>query len=135
MLFALSSLKFMQFDQDEKQKKLPIFMLLLLMLILIVVKNSGGYAFILLLPFFMAIKLDTFQKVALFLLVLPVGIQLAELNNFVSTEAFFSGEVVDFVYVVDTGMVLRPLIFLVLYVYLSLQFVYGNALERRVVYG
>jgi hypothetical protein len=135
MLFALSSLKFMQFDQDEKQKKLPIFMLLLLMLILIVVKNAGGYAFILLLPFFMAIKLDTFQKLALFLLVLPVGIQLAELNNFASSEAFFSGEVVDFVYVVDTGMVLRPLIFLVLYIYLSLQFVYGNSLERRVVYG
>lgn len=135
MLFALSALHFMQFNRKEQQRKMPILMLLLLMLVLIVVKNAGGYAFILLIPFLLATPANQAQRLLMFLLIFPLSFPLYYLDNSSPSYALITGEYYEFVYSIDTGMLLRPLAFFVLYTYVSFQFVYGNALEQRAPHG
>lgn len=129
LTFALSSLHFMKLSDTGKQENSVLLMLLLLMLVMIVVKNAGGYVFLLLFPFLFFIRNSILVSMLLFLLVLPVSYPLYELNNSISTNALLTSEVVEFQYSIDTGMILRPAVFFLLYFLLSYRLI-----GRNVVY-
>lgn len=124
--FLLSSLYFMKLSSVAKDNKSSFFILLLLMLIMIVVRNAGGYVFILLFPFILPYIRLSFVKLLLFSLVIPFGYTIYELKSNSIFLSYFSGEEVNFVLSIDTGMIIRPFVFLFLYFYLSVRFITGN---------
>jgi len=112
--YLLSSLSF----RDEERNTL---FLLLAMLIMIVVKNSGGYVFILLFPFLSSIIFNRVSLYILLLLLLPIEIPLMTLDT-ITMESFISGQQVEISRDVTSGMILRPLLFLILYYMISINF-------------
>ena len=114
--YLLSSLSF----RDEERNTL---FLLLAMLIMIVVKNSGGYVFILLFPFLSSIIFNRISLYILLLLLLPIEIPFMTLDT-ITMESFISGQQVEISRDVTSGMIIRPLLFLILYYMISINFLY-----------
>lgn len=123
LTFALSSLQFMMLSDVEKQENSVLFMLLLLMLVMIVVKNAGGYVFALLFPFILRLNISNREKYFFFLMLVPLGLSVFNFNNIYPSYALLTGELVEFQYSIDTGMILRPTFFLLLYFLLSYRFI------------
>ena len=88
---------------------------------MIVVKNSGGYVFILLFPFLSSIIFNRVALYVLLLLLLPIEIPLMTLDT-ITMESFISGQQVEISRDVTSGMILRPLLFLILYYMISINF-------------
>lgn len=122
-LFLFVSIKYFLSPTCFKIKERNTLFLLLLMLIIIVVKNSGGYVFILLLPFLSTIVFNRFSFYVFLLLILPIEITMIELDS-ILVNSFISGDQVDIGRNVTLGMITRPLLFLVLYFLISINFLH-----------
>ena len=93
------------------------------MLIMIVVKNAGGYVFILLFPFLSSVIFNRISLYILLLLLLPIEIPFMTLDT-ITMESFISGQQVEISRDVTSGMIIRPLLFLILYYMISINFLY-----------
>ena len=128
LLFGLVSIRYLFLSKHLKQKELNSVAALLLMLIMIVVKNSGGYVFILLFPFLTAMILNRSTFFMFLLLLVPLELNIIELDV-ISHQSYLSGDQVSISRNITLGMVVRPILFLTLYVYLSIKFL----LRRNVI--
>lgn len=121
VFFLLVSTKYLLSSISSKDARRNTLFLLLIMLIMIVVKNSGGYVFILLFPFLSSVIFNRISLYILLLLLLPIEIPLMTLDT-ITQESFISGQQVEVSRDVTSGMILRPLLFLVLYYMISINF-------------
>lgn len=123
MLFFLVSIKYLHLSVSAKNTERDTLQVLLLMLIMIVVKNSGGYTYILLFAFLPTIIFNRFSFYVFLLLILPAEIVLMELDT-ILVESYISKDQVDIGRDVTLGMITRPLLFLVLYFSISINFLF-----------
>lgn len=121
VFFLLVSTKYLLSSISFRDARRNTLFLLLIMLIMIVVKNSGGYVFILLFPFLSSIIFNRVALYVLLLLLLPIEIPLMTLDA-ITHESWISGQQVEISRDVTSGMILRPLLFLILYYMVSLNF-------------
>jgi len=121
-LFFLSvSIKYLLSSPFFREENRNTLFLLLIMLIMIVVKNAGGYVFILLFPFLSSVIFNRISLYILLLLLLPIEIPFMTLDT-ITHESFISGQQVEVSRDVTSGMILRPLLFLILYYMISINF-------------
>jgi len=121
IFFLFVSTKYLLSSSSFRDEERNTLFLLLIMLIMIVVKNSGGYVFILLFPFLSSIIFNRVSLYILLLLLLPIEIPLMTLD-FITMESLISGQQVEISRDVTSGMILRPLLFLILYYMISINF-------------
>jgi hypothetical protein len=121
IFFLFVSIKYLLSSSSFRNEKRNTLFLLLIMLIMIVVKNSGGYVFILLFPFLSSIIFNRVSLYILLLLLLPIEIPFMTLDT-ITHESFISGQQVEVSRDVTSGMILRPLLFLILYYMISINF-------------
>jgi len=129
IFFLFVSIKYLLSSSSFRNEKRNTLFLLLIMLIMIVVKNSGGYVFILLFPFLSSIIFNRVSLYILLLLLLPIEIPLMTLDS-ITMESLISGQQVEISRDVTSGMILRPLLFLILYYMISINF-----LRKKRVYA
>lgn len=122
VLYGLASLKFILLTEQEKYKYSGHMYLLLLMLIMIVVNNAGGYVFVLLFPFILFMTQTVLQKLLLFILVLPMSVELQVLDNYILVESFWSSQLEVISRDFNLGMIIRPMGFFLLYLVVSYHF-------------
>ena len=121
-LFFLSvSIKYLLSSPFFREENRNTLFLLLIMLIMIVVKNAGGYVFILLFPFLSSVIFNRISLYILLLLLLPIEIPFMTLDS-ITMESLISGQQVEISRDVTSGMILRPLLFLILYYMISINF-------------
>jgi len=123
IFFLFVSIKYLLSSSSFRNEKRNTLFLLLIMLIMIVVKNSGGYVFILLFPFLSSIIFNRVSLYILLLLLLPIEIPFMTLDT-ITMESFISGQQVEISRDVTSGMIIRPLLFLILYYMISINFLY-----------
>jgi len=121
IFFLFVSIKYLLSSSSFRDKGRNTLFLLLIMLIMIVVKNSGGYVFILLFPFLSSIIFNRASLYVLLLLLLPIEIPFMTLDS-ITMESLISGQQVEISRDVTSGMILRPLLFLILYYMISINF-------------
>jgi len=121
IFFLFVSTKYLLSSSSFRDEERNTLFLLLIMLIMIVVKNSGGYVFILLFTFLSSIIFNRVSLYILLLLLLPIEIPLMTLD-FITMESLISGQQVEISRDVTSGMILRPLLFLILYYMISINF-------------
>ena len=121
LLFGLVSIKYFLSAKYFKNRQRNTVTALLLMLIIVTIKNTGGYAFILLFPFVTEIIFNRISFYVFLLLLLPMEPSLMYLNSIV-TESYVSGDQVSIDRNITFGMIIRPLLFLTLYIYISINF-------------
>jgi hypothetical protein len=121
IFFLFVSTKYLLSSSSFRDEERNTLFLLLIMLIMIVVKSSGGYVFILLFPFLSAIIFNRVSLYVFLLLLLPIEIPLMTLD-IITMESLISGQQVEIGRDVTSGMILRPVLFLILYYMISINF-------------
>ena len=120
LLFGSVSIKYFISTKYIKNRERNTIIALLLMLIMIVVKNSGGYVFILLFPFVAAIIFNRISFYMFLLLLLPIELNLIEWD-ILGFHSYLSGNQVSVARNITSGMIIRPLLFLTLYIFISIN--------------
>jgi len=128
ILYFFASVKYFFSSNQDKEKYRDTLFLLLIMLIMIIVKNAGGYVFVLLMPFLSSLIINRFSLYMFLFMILPVEITIFQLDAVLYNNlSFVSGEAHDIPRDLTSGMILRPVLFLIMYFFVAINFLLKNS--------
>ena len=130
LIFSIVCLKFLFMSAHNKSRNKDTLLLLLLMFAMISVKNIGGYASILLMPFVHIIIRNRITLYPFILIVLPIDFSILSINH-LEINSFISDEMVLLTRDLSLGMILRPFIFLLLFIIISINFLMNSKSDHQ----
>lgn len=124
-LYGIVVSKYLGMNRNNKEYYSDYIFTLLIMLIMIVVQNAGGYAIILLFPFVRIFTQDIYCRFLFIVMLLPASYELKSFK-LVESLSYFSDQFFDISRSLDLFMIIRPVFFLILYVFVSFKFLLGH---------